>query len=119
MYVCRDAGVNWEFAICEVMIAIGFVHGRASAYMYRHLENSSVYGYMEMTLYLPVTSINVRWFFVKLQEFWVVTNRGILGPSGYHDCVQGIRVLGRLVEWTTEGITWDPRPAEPIRKRSA
>ena len=38
MYGCRDAGVNWEFAICEVMIAIGFVQGRASLCIYRHLE---------------------------------------------------------------------------------
>ena len=63
--------------------------------------------------------INVKWFFSsKLQEFWVVTNRGILGPSGYHDCVQSIRVQGRIVEWTDEGISWkaDPRRAELIRK---
>ena len=38
MYGCRDAGVNWEFAICEVMIAIGFVQGRASPCICRHLE---------------------------------------------------------------------------------
>ena len=40
------------------------------------------------------------------------------GPSGYHDCAQSIRVPGRLVEWTAEGITWeaDPRHAELIRK---
>ena len=62
--------------------------------------------------------VNDRWFFAKLQEFWVVTNRGILGPSGNHDCVQSMRVLGRLVEWTVEGIAWeaDPRHAELIRK---
>ena len=59
-----------------------------------------------------------RKVFVKLQEFWVVTDRGILGPSGYHVCVQGVRVHGRLVEWTAERRTWeaDPRHAELIRK---
>ena len=38
--------------------------------------------------------------------------------SGYHDCVQSIRVPGRIVEWTDDGITWeaDPRHAELIRK---
>ena len=48
----------------------------------------------------------------------MVTNRGVVGPSGYHDCVQSIRVLGRLVEWTADGITWeaDPRHAELTRK---
>ena len=38
VYGCRDAGVNWEFPICGVMIAIGFVQGRASPCIYRHLE---------------------------------------------------------------------------------
>ena len=36
---------------------------------------------------------------------------------GYHDCVQSIRELGKIVEWTADGITWeaDPRHAE-LRK---
>ena len=38
MYGCRDAGVTFEFGICQVMIAIGFVQGRASPSIYRHLE---------------------------------------------------------------------------------
>ena len=38
MYGCRDSGVNWEFAICQVMIAVGFVYGRASPCIHRHLE---------------------------------------------------------------------------------
>ena len=35
---CRDAGVYWEFAICQVMIAICSVQGRASPCICRHLE---------------------------------------------------------------------------------
>ena len=38
MYGCRDAGVNWEIAICQVMTAIGFVQVRTSPCIYRHLE---------------------------------------------------------------------------------
>ena len=34
----RDAGVNWEFAICQVMIGIEFVWGRASPCIYHHSE---------------------------------------------------------------------------------
>ena len=97
-YGCRDTGVNWEFAICQVMIAIGFVQGRASPCIYRHLEKQ-LRVWVHGDDFVPLGYIvNVRWFFVKLQEFWVVTNRGILGPPGYHDCVQSIRVLGRIVE---------------------
>ena len=40
-YGCRDAGVNWEFAICHVMIAIVSVQGRASPCIYRHLEKAA------------------------------------------------------------------------------
>ena len=37
---------------------------------------------------------------------------------GYHDCVQSVRVLGRIVEWTAVGSTGivGPRHAELIRK---
>ena len=75
--------------------------------MWVHGDDSLPLGYI----------INVKCFFAKLQELWVVTNRGIRGPSGYHDCVQGIRVLGRIVEWIAHGITWetDPRHAQLIR----
>ena len=118
MYVCRDAGVNWEFAICKVMTEIGFVQGKTSS--------PCIYRYFERQLRVWVRGddfvslgyiTNVKCFFQKLQEFWFVTNRGILGPSDYHDCVQSIRALGRIVEWTDEGISWeaDPRHAELIR----
>ena len=102
MYGCRDAGVNWEFAICQVMIAIGFVQGRASPCIYRHLEKQ-LRVCTETTLFVSVTSSMSD----GLQEFWVVTNGGILGHPGYHDCVQSIPVLGRIVERTADGVTWE------------
>ena len=118
MYGSRDAGVNWEFAICQVMIAIGCMQGRASPCIYRHLEKQ-LRVWVHGDDFVPLGYIvNVRWLFVKLQEFWFVTNRGILGPPGYHECVQSTRVLARTVKWTADGITWeaDPRHAEFIRK---
>ena len=80
MYGWRDAGVNWEFVICPVMIALGFVQGRASPSVYRYLEKQLRVGLCYI--------VNVRWFFVKLHS------------------VQSIRVLGRIVAWTADGITW-------------
>ena len=100
MYGCRDVGVNLEFAICQVMIAIGFVQGGASPRIYRHLERQ-LRVWVHGDDLVPLGNIvNVRRFFVKLQEFSVVTNRGILGPPGHHDCVRNIRLLGRIVELT-------------------
>ena len=51
-------------------------------------------------------------FFAHLQGGWVVTKRGLLGPPGYHDCVQSIRVLERIAEWTADGITWEGDPRQ-------
>ena len=91
---------------------------RASPGIYRHLEKQLRVWVHGDDFVLLGYIVNVRWFFVKLQEFWVVTNRGIFGPLGNHDCVQSIRVLCRIVERTADGITWeaDPRHAELIRK---
>ena len=118
MYGCRGARVNWEFVICQVMIVIDFVQGRTSSCIFRHLEKQ-LRVWVHGNDFVPLGYIvNVRWFFVELQEFWDVTNRGILGSPGYPDCVQSIRVLGRIVEWTADGISWeaDSRHAELIRK---
>ena len=87
-------------------------HHRAST------ASNSVCGCTEATSGPSVFSSMSSVFFAKLQEVWVVTNRRILGPSGYHECVQSIRVLGKIVEWTDDGITWegDPQHSELIRK---
>ena len=39
-------------------------------------------GYTETTSCLSVTLSMSNGFLLKLQEFWIVTNGGILGPSG-------------------------------------
>ena len=100
------------------MVAIGFFQVGASPCICRHLEKQlRVWVHGDDFVHLDYI-VNVRCFFVKLQVFWVVTNRGILGSPAYHDCVQSIRVLGRIVEWTADGLTWeaDLRHADLIRK---
>ena len=92
------------------MTEMGFVQGKASSCIYRLFERQ-LRVWVHGDDFVPLGYIiNVEWFFSKMQEFWVATNRGILGPSGYHDCVQSIRVLGRFVEWTDEGISWEADP---------
>ena len=56
------------------MIAIGFVQGGASPCLYRHLEKQLrvwVHGDDFVLDYI----VNVRWFFVKLQESRVVESK--------------------------------------------
>ena len=47
---------EWEFAICQVMIAMSFVQGRASPCIYRHLEKQLRVWYTETISFLSVTS---------------------------------------------------------------
>ena len=117
MYGCRDAGVCWEFTIAELLInGLGFMQGRSSPCIYFHRVRK-LRVWVHGDDFVPMGSISdVRWFESELRKAWTITNRGILGPPGYHDCVQSLRILGRIVEWTAEGITWeaDPRHAELI-----
>ena len=57
--------------------------------------------------YVPHGYIAIVKCFEKLQEAWVVTNRGVFGPPGYHD-------------WTADAITWeaDPQHVDLIRMRT-
>ena len=93
MYGCRDAGVNWDFAICHVMIGIGFVqveHRRASSAIWK---SNFVCGYTETTLYTLGYIINVKRFSCETARCLGCHESRILAPLGYHDCVQSIRVL--------------------------
>ena len=67
MYGCRDAGVTWEFAICKVIVAIGFVQGRASPCIYHHLEKQLRVWVHGDDFVLFGYIVNVRWFFLKLR----------------------------------------------------
>ena len=100
----------WEKGVCRA--------SWGSPCIYRHLEKQ-LRVWVHGDDFVPLGYIvNVRCFFAKLQEVWVVTNRGILVSPVYHDCVQSIRVLGRIVERSADGITWEavPRHAELISK---
>ena len=118
MHGCRDAGVSWEFASCQVMIGIGFVQGSASPCIYRHLERQHRVWLHGDDLVPLGHIISVNYFLRNYRSFGLSRIEEILGPSGHHDCVQSIRVLGRIVDWTADGITWeaDPRHAELFRK---
>ena len=40
MYGCRDAGVNWEMCILDVMSVLGFEQGKSSPCIYWHKERN-------------------------------------------------------------------------------
>ena len=109
MYGCRDAGVNWEFAICQVMIAIGFVQGRSSPGSTVIWRSSSVCGYTETTLFLSVTS--------SISD-GSLRNCKSSGLSRIEESLDPLNTMSVCKAFAADGITWeaDPRHAELMRK---
>ena len=58
----------------------------------------------------------LRWLHAELAKAWTIVVRGMLGPPGEKECSRSIRILGRLVTWGVNGLTWeaDPRHAELV-----
>ena len=118
LYGTRDAPLNWEMAIRDVMVQLGFQQGRSSPCLYYHPQRRilcSVHGDDFMVLTGHKDAI---WLRDHLAEAWTVETRGILAPpdSNLPDCVQQLSVLNRLITWSDTGIELeaDPRHVELI-----
>ena len=110
-YGMRDAGANWEFTICEVLVTeLEFVQGASSPCHYWHPVREirvTVHGDDFTSL---GTYQNVLWLHQELHARWMVEVRGILGPPRMPGTVQEIRHLNRLICWDDQGLTWEPDP---------
>ena len=114
MYGTRDAAQNWEYAYVAFMEKVGFARGAASPCVFYmkgrnlrvvvHGDDFTVLGYEE----------DLDWFRRAISEEYEVKFRGRIGPGATDD--KAIRILNRVVEWTTEGIMYeaDQRHAEII-----
>ena len=103
MYGCRDAGVNWIFAICQVMTGRGFVQGGASPCMYHHSERQlRVWVHGDDLVPLSPMSLFLRH-----------SSRSLVLQVTTTVCL-----LGRIADRTADGITWEanPRHAGLIRQ---
>ena len=104
LYGTRDAPANWEAAIKEVMLKIGFVQAKSNSCLYYHEEGQiriEVHG-DDFTAVGPKSRL--QWFADSLKKFWTIDIRGILGPPGMKGVDHSIVILNRLVTWTGKGI---------------
>ena len=114
MYGTRDAAQNWEHAYINFLKRAGFVNGVASPCVFHHEERDVrivVHG-DDFTVLGPETQLN--WFREEIKRRFEVKFRGRLGPEDKDE--KAIRILNRVVTWTTEGIEYeaDQRHAEII-----
>ena len=111
LYGTRDAAMDWSNRYTKLLQRIGLIQGKSSPCNFHHPDKNivtNVHGYES-------TSTNRRydleWLDRKVQEpVEIKTNYS--SPTKDHD--QEIRILTRIVAWTTGGITYaaDPRHAE-------
>ena len=104
LYGTRDAPANWEAAIKEVMLKIGFVQAKSNSCLYYHEEGQiriEVHG-DDFTAVGPKSRL--QWFADSLKKFWTIDIRGILGPPGMKGVDHSIVILNPLVTWTGKGI---------------
>jgi len=114
MYGTRDASLNWECEYIRFMESIGFVRGLSSPCLFYHPGKdirAVVYG-DDFTLLGSEEYLN--WFKAEIKKVYAIDFKARLGPADGDQ--KSVRLLNRIVEWTTEGINieGDQRHAEII-----
>ena len=119
LYGTRDAAQNWEEAYSRFLVSVGFRRGKASPCHFSFAgEQREIMITVHGDDFTAAGSLDdLRWLQRKFQQQYEVKSK-LLGPEDEHDCVQDVRVLNRLVSWTSNGIMYesDPRHAEIIIK---
>ena len=110
LYGARDAPANWEAAIKDVMIKLGFMQASSNSCLYFHKEKQiriEVHG-DDFTGVGPKSEL--QWFADALKAYWTIDVRGILGPPSMQGVDHSIVILNRLLTWTDRGIEMEADP---------
>ena len=102
----RDAAQNWEFEYCEFLVQNGFTRGKSTPCIFYnearelrvavHGDDFTVLGYHD----------DLEWLKSVMDTKFAVKCRGIVGPSAGDS--KSIKILNRVMEWTSEGIMYEP-----------
>ena len=110
LYGTCDAPGNWEAAIKDVMLSLGFLQAKSNACLYFHEERNiriEVHG-DDLTGVGPKSEL--EWFAAELKKVWTVDLCGILGPPSMSNVSHSIVILNRLITWTDRRIELEADP---------
>ena len=109
LYGCRPAAQAWEEHYSTLLKANGFERLKSVPVAFVHKERDMVGVVHGDDFIWEGCDDNLDWVLGVLEKEYELKNRGRLGP-GPND-VRKIDMLGRVIEYTKEGITWsgDPR----------
>ena len=101
---------NWEAAIKDVTLSLGFLQAKSNACLYFHEERNiriEVHG-DNFTGVGPKSDL--EWFAAGLKKVRTLGMRGIGGPPSVSDVSHSIVILNRLITWTDRGIELEADP---------
>ena len=108
MYGTIDAAQNWEEDYSGWLISIGFQQGIGSPCNFYHpirIIKVSVHGDDFTAL---GTDEGLDWFRKSMGDRFLMKVRGRFGPDPGDE--KEIRILNRVIQWTEEGIWYEPEP---------
>lgn len=114
MYGTRDAAQNWASEYADMLVAIGFIQGKAFPRVFCHEQRGIrpfVHGDDYVSTAMPK---QLEWFKSKLEDKYQIKTQW-LGPGEKHS--REVKILNRIIGWDDiQGITVeaDPRHAEII-----
>ena len=106
MYGAHDAAQNSEAEYAELMMGIGLKRGKISPCVFNNAERNSQAVIHGDDFTLPGKEEKLSWFKAQTKDKFEVKFRGSLGPCPSDD--KSVRILDIVVEWTENGITYEP-----------
>ena len=102
MYGTRDAAQNWDYEYCDFMESIGMVRGVASPCVFFNEERQLRAVVHGDDFTIVGNEEQLDWFRRMISERYEVKFRGRISPNDSGE--KSIRILNRVVTWTSEGI---------------
>jgi len=112
LYGTRDAPARWEAFLAKELKRHGFVQGQASPCCFKHCQRDIQCVVHGDDFVFGGVDHDLSWVQARMQESFLIKVVGKLGDGPKDD--REVRVLNRVVRWTSEGIIYeaDPRHAE-------
>ena len=113
LYGTRDAAMNWADTYTRLLAPLGFEVGKASPCNFRHVARGISLTVHGDDFASTGTEAQLRWLDTRLREAYE-TKTKFLGPDAARGHEQTVRILNRIIQWTSDGISYeaDQRHAE-------
>ena len=104
MYGTRDAALNWEREYCKTLAELGLDRGKSSGNLFKNMEQKT-----SLTVHgddlVAVGPVKVLQGIAAGMESKYPVKVSIMSDMPGH--VRELRVLGRRIRWTTEGVVYE------------